>query len=85
MKKADFEKAIYEVCKPIAVDMVAGKGLDPKQIFSHGDFTEYAPEYGYFTIFKQNLIGWSDRIVFEVHYNKSHTKIWIENCHYFEA
>lgn len=85
MKKVDFEKTIYDLCKPLVIEKVAEYGKDEKAIFEGNEFTPYGTNYGYFTIFVQNWDGWSDRMVFEIRWNTTKSKIEIRNSHYFKA
>ena len=85
MKKAEFEQKIFDICKPLVTKNIIQYGKTDNDIFPQGEFTPYAANYGYLTIFIHNWNGWSDRMVFEVHYNQSRTKIEIMDNHYFKA
>lgn len=85
MKRAEYEKAMFDLCKPLIIEEMEKQGRNETDLFERGDFTEYAQNYGYFTMFVQNRNGWSDRMVFQIHYDSGKRNMRIKDSHYFKA
>ena len=85
MKRTEYEKAMFDLCKPVAIEEMEKQGREERDLFPNGDFTEYVQYYGYFTVFIQNYCGWSDRMVFQINYDSGKRNMRITDSHYFKA
>lgn len=85
MERAEYEKAMFDLCKPVAIEEMEKQGREERDLFPNGDFTEYAQNYGYFTVFIPNYIDWSDRMVFQINYDSGKRNMKIVDSHYFKA
>jgi len=85
MKRAEYEKAMFDLCKPLTIEKMEKLERNKADLFEHGDFTEYARNYGYFTMFIMNRNGWSDRMVFQINYDSGKRNMRITDSHYFKA